>query len=66
MQVKMLTAMAGERWSVRAGAVAEMPHDLALRLIAGGQASHVEEAAIMPEAENAALRTKTIKRKRGK
>lgn len=61
MLVRMKTAIAGVRWSAGSGALINLEDKLAASLISRGYA----EAAVLSEPENAAIRTKPIKRKKG-
>lgn len=63
MRLRMLTAIAGSRWSARAGEIVEMKdEDEAARLIAAGYAI---EAAVIEPPENAMIPAPMPKR-RGK
>ncbi len=59
MQVRMLTSIAGVRWSAYPGQIIELDKKTALRLINSGQAV---EVAVKPEPENAARQTTLAKR----
>jgi len=61
VQVKMLTSIAGERWSALPGQIIEIDKATAIRLIKTGQAV---EVAIKPEPENAARQTTRAKRRK--
>lgn len=64
MRVRMLTAIASERWSARDGEIVEIEAGLARRLISSGQAEAVEaveEFATVQSSELATLRPKRRK-----
>lgn len=59
MRVRMLTAIASERWSARDGEIVEIEAGLARRLISSRQA--VEETATQEAPELATMRPKRRK-----
>ena len=56
MRIKMLTAVAGIRWSASAGDVIDMDDATAKRLIAKGAAEPVPAEYVTPEPETAEIR----------